>query len=73
MESRANNGGRETPAAVVDQCKPLLMARYICLLRFHPEVQATPLTVKAVGEVLPALQVPWNPNEVEPPAGTLPL
>ncbi len=39
----------------------------------YPRVQVTPLTVNAVGEVLLLLQVPWNPNEVEPAAGTEPL
>ena len=39
----------------------------------QPIVHALPLTLNAVGEALLLDQVPWKPNEVEPPAGTAPL
>ena len=37
------------------------------------QVQGFPLRVKAVGDVSLEVQVPWNPNEVLPPAAMVPL
>lgn len=39
----------------------------------QPTVHALPFTENAVGEALLLDQVPWNPNDVEPPPGTLAL
>lgn len=88
-ERRTDNGGRDAPAAVIVRHKPPFIVWLRHLLRFYPTVflsfsvshqqrfypvvHATPLTVKAVGEALLPVQVPWNPNDVEPPEETVPL
>lgn len=37
------------------------------------QAQVTPLTLKAVGEALLDVQVPWKPNDWLPPGGMLAL
>jgi hypothetical protein len=62
----------QTPALLSGHC--LLSGR--CLgsgRRPRRHMQVVPFTVKAVGEALLLDQVPWKPNVVDPPAGTLPL
>jgi hypothetical protein len=38
-----------------------------------PPLHVTPLSTKVVGAAFVPLQVPWNPNDVLPPAGISPF
>jgi len=70
-ETRRNAGIRATmeqpsPRIGLDHCdegRPALKG----------QLQATPLTLKLVGEASLEVQVPWKPNDWLPPAGMVAL